>query len=286
VSYWLVQLLNALQYSMLLFILAAGLTVIFGLANFVNLAHGTFYALGAYIGWTLLQLTGSFWLSLAVAPAVVGALAGLLWLVPLGRMQRHGHLAQVLATLGILFVGIEVQRIVWGEFALQFPPPSALAGQVEIGPVVYPAYRLFVLAVGATVALALWLLLERTLLGAAVRAAVDNGEMAACLGVPVRRLFPAVFCFGCALAAFAGVVAAPVFALTPGMGVSILIPALIVVVVGGLGSLAGALAGSLLVGFVDTFGQVLAPQLGGVAIYALMALTLIVRPRGLLPVRS
>ncbi len=285
-AYWLTQLLNALQYSMLLFVLSVGLTVVFGLMNFVNLAHGTFYALGAFVGWSLLRITGSFWAALVGAPLVVAAIAALLYLVMIARMQRAGHLAQVLATLGLVFVGVEVMRMIWGDFALEFSAPPALAGSVSLFGLVYPAYRLFVIALGLVALVLLWLLLERTALGAMIRAAVDNAAMASALGVRVDRLFFAMFCFGCALAALAGVVAAPIFSVYPGMGIEILIPTLIVVVVGGLGSLRGAVAGSLLVGFVDTFGQVLLPQLSGIVVYALLALTLLLRPQGLFPARA
>lgn len=285
-SYWLVHTLNALQFSMLLFLLSVGLTVVFGLMNFVNLAHGALYALGAYLGWTVFRWTGSYWAAFALAPLLVAGFGALLYAALVGRMRRAGPLDQVLVTFGLVFVLLDLTRILWGDFALDLPAPAGLRGTVGLGPVSYPAYPLFVIGLGLLVACGLWLALERTRLGAAIRASVDNATMAACLGVRVEALFFWMFCFGCALAGLAGVVAAPIFAITPGMGVEILIPTLIVVVVGGLGSLRGALAGSLLVGTVETFGQVLVPELAAVSIYLLLAATLLLRPTGLFPARA
>lgn len=285
-SYWIVQLLNAVQASMLLFVVSVGLGVVFGLMNVVNLAHGAFYAFGAYLGWTVLQATGSFWVAFLLAPPLVGLLGLAVYAVPLSRMQRAGHLAQVIATLGLLFVSVEALRALWGDIPLEAPVPPALAGSVEILGTPYPVYRLFVIAFGLAVALLLWLALARTPVGAMVRAAVDNVEMARALGVRTELLFPAVFALGCALAGLGGVAAAPVYGLHPQMGVEVLVPALVVVVVGGLGSLKGTFVGALLVGFVDTFGAVAGPQLAGVAVYALLAAVLLLRPGGLFPARS
>lgn len=284
--YWLAQLLNALQLSMLLFLLSVGLSVVFGLAGFVNLAHGAFYALGAFLGWSVFRLTGSFWLALAAAPPLVALLGALLHLGLIRRLRRGGPLDQVLVTFGVLFVVVDLTRIVWGDLALDLPAPAGLQGAVALGPLLYPAYRLFVIGLGCALALALWLTLERSLLGARVRAAVDDAGIAACLGIDVDRLFLGLFCLGCALAGLAGVVAAPILAITPEMGLEILIPTLIVVVVGGLGSLRGAVAGSFVVGGIETFGQLLAPELAAVSVHLLLAATLILRPSGLFPARA
>ena len=193
---------------------------------------------------------------------------------------------QVLVTFGLIFIFIDLFRIVWGNYALGLPEPAILEGRTEFFGIVYPTYRLFIIAVGLLVMAALALILSRSQIGAMIRAGVDNDQMAACLGINVERLFFLVFCVGCALAGLAGVVAAPVFSVTPDMGTQILIPTLIVVVIGGLGSLKGAVAGSFLVGFIQTFGAVLAPQLAAVAVYALLAAVLVLRPAGLFPARG
>ncbi len=285
-SFWFVQALNALQYSMLLFLLAIGLTVIFGLLHFVNLAHGALYGLGAFVGVSAVALVGSYWAAFAFAPVVVAAIGVGLYLALIRRMRRAGPMNQVLVTFGLIFVFMDVFRMIWGDIALSIEEPALFTGQTTLFGIVYPTYRLFIIGLGLVVMAALWLVLSRTQIGAMVRAGVDNDQMAACLGVNVERVFFIVFCVGCALAGLAGVVAAPILSVTTDMGVTILIPCLIVVVVGGLGSLKGAIAGSLLTGFVQTFGAVLAPELAAVAIYATLAGVLILRPAGLFPARS
>lgn len=285
-GFWIVQGLNALQFSMLLFLLSIGLTVIFGLLHFVNLAHGVLYALGAYAGWTVAHWTGSFWLALAVAPLAVALAGAGVWFGLVRRMRRAGPMNQVLVTFGLIFVFADLFSIFWGDIALGVAQPALLTGRAEFLGVVYPAYRLFVIGVGLLVMLALWLVLARTGVGAMIRAGVDNEMMAACLGIDVERLFFRVFVLGCALAGLAGIVAAPLLSVEPDMGAPILIPVLIVVVIGGLGSLKGAISGALIVGFIQTFGVVLAPQLASVLIYALLALVLILRPAGLFPARA
>ena len=286
VQFWLVQTLNGVQLSVLLFLLSVGLTVIFGLMHFVNLAHGALYALGAYAGVTVSAFFGSYWAGLAAAPVVVMLAGVVLYLGLIRRMRGMGPMNQVLVTFGLIFIFIDLFRIVWGNYALGLQPPAILEGRTELLGIVYPTYRLFIIAVGLLVMAVLGLILSRTQIGAMIRAGVDNEQMAACLGINVERLFFLVFCVGCALAGLAGVVAAPVFSVTPDMGTQILVPTLIVVVIGGLGSLKGAIAGSFLVGFIQTFGAVLAPQLAAVAVYALLAAVLIFRPAGLFPARS
>lgn len=280
-----IQLLNGLQLASLLFLLSVGLSVVFGLMNFINLAHGTLYMLGAYVGLSVVRATDSYWLALAIAPLAIALLGAVLHVVLLGRLQAASPMKQVLVTFGLIFVGLDAVRWGWGSYNHAIDPPAALAGGVHILGQVYPAYRLFVIALGAVVLAVLALLLARTRLGAIVRAGVDDHETAAALGLNVERAFFAVFCIGCALAGLAGVVAAPVFSIYPGMDMSILISALIVVVVGGPGSLWGALLGAVLVAMVETFGQVLAPEYSSVALYALMAAILVLRPGGLVPVR-
>jgi branched-chain amino acid transport system permease protein len=285
-AFWIAQMLNALQLSMLLFLLSIGLTVIFGLMHFVNLAHGALYALGAFTGVTLAALLGSYWAAFLLAPLVVAAVGLLLYLGLIRRLRHAGPMNQVLVTFGLLFVFIDVFRIGWGDIALGLAQPDLLSGRIEAFGIVYPTYRLFVILLGFAVLVALSLVLNRTPVGAMIRAGVDNDAMAACLGIDVERLFLLVFCVGCALAGLAGVVAAPVLSVTTYMGVEILIPTLIVVVIGGLGSLKGAIWGSLLVGSVQTFGAVLAPQLAAVLIYACLAAVLVWRPQGLFPARG
>jgi branched-chain amino acid transport system permease protein len=280
-----IQALNALQLASLLFLLSVGLSVVFGLMNFINLAHGTFYMVGAYLGLVAVRETGSFWLALALAPLGVALVGAALHVVLLRYMQRASPMRQVLVTFGLIYVGLDLVRMLWGNYSHGIEPPVAFAGSVRILGETYPAYRLLVIGIGVIVLVALALVLERTRLGAVVRAGVDDRETASAIGLNIDLAFFGVFCLGCALAGLAGVVAAPVLSIHPGMDMSILVLTLIVVVVGGPGSLRGAVLGSLLVGFVETFGQVLAPAYASMLLYALMALVLILRPGGLVPVR-
>lgn len=285
-SFWIVQTLNALQLSMLLFLLSVGLTVIFGLLHFVNLAHGSLYALGAFVGVSASAFAGSYWAAFAVAPVAVALVGIVLYVALIRRMRNAGPMNQVLVTFGLIFVFLDLFRLGWGDIPLGMAEPDLFSGRTEFLGIVYPTYRLFIIGLGLVVLAALSLLLSRTQLGAIVRAGVDNGDMAACLGINVERVFFVVFCLGCALAGLAGAVAAPVLSVTTDMGTAILIPTLVVVVIGGLGSLRGAIAGSLLIGFVQTFGAVLAPQAAAVAVYGLLAVVLILRPAGLFPARG
>lgn len=284
-SFWILQSLNALQLSMLLFLLSVGLTVIFGLMHFVNLAHGALYALGAFAAVSASAI-GGYWAGFVAAPVAVAVFGAALYLGLIRRMRRAGPMNQVLVTFGLIFVMLDLTRIVWGDFAFSVPEPALFTGRTALLGVAYPTYRLFVSGLGLAVMTALALLLTRTQIGAIIRAGVDNDRMAACLGVNVEKVFFLVFCVGCALAGLAGAVAAPLLSVTTDMGLQILIPTLIVVVIGGLGSLAGAVAGSLLYGFVTTFGAVLAPQLASILIYALLAAVLVLRPTGLFPARG
>jgi branched-chain amino acid transport system permease protein len=285
-EFWLTQFLNGLQLSMLLFLLSVGLTIIFGLMDFVNLAHGALYMVGAYVGVSAAAATGSFWLALVVAPAVVTLVGVALYLLIIKRMRQAGPMNQVLVTFGLIFVLVDMVRMIWGDIALGMAQPAGLSGPVDVLGTSYPAYRLFVIATGLAVLLVLSVVLTRTQIGAMIRAGVENQKMAASLGINVKKLFFAVFCVGCALAGFAGAIAAPVFSATPTMATDILIPTLIVVVIGGLGSLRGAIAGALVVGFIQTFGAVVTPGLASILVYVLLALVLVLRPHGLLPARS
>jgi branched-chain amino acid transport system permease protein len=284
-GFWTLQALNALQLSMLLFLLSIGLTVIFGLMHFVNLAHGSLYALGAYFGASLAAV-GGYWMGFFLAPVAVAGVGILLYSGLIRQMRKSGPMAQVLVTFGLIFVLLDLTRIFWGDLAMAIEVPSLLDGRVSVLGVEYPAYRLFIIALGLAILAALAFILGRTQIGAMIRAGVDNDAMAACLGINVERLFFIVFCVGCALAGLAGVVAAPLLSVTPDMGLQILIPTLIVIVIGGLGSLKGAVAGSLIYGLVQTFGAVLAPGLASVLIYALLAAVLVIKPVGLFPAKG
>ncbi len=285
VGFWVLQTLNALQLSMLLFLLSVGLTVIFGLMHFVNLAHGSLYAFGAYVAATLAGVLGT-WGAFLLAPLAVAALGAVLYFTLIRSQRRAGPMAQVLVTFGLIFVAVDATRLIWGDLPIGIAIPQVLEGQLALLGVEYPVYRLFIIVLGLAVLGVLTAVLTRTQVGAMIRAGVDNDQMAACVGINVERMFFLVFVVGCALAGLAGAVAAPVLSVTPDMGLQILIPTLIVIVIGGLGSLKGAVAGSLIFGFVQTFGAVLLPSFSSVLIYALLAAVLVTRPEGLLPAKG
>jgi len=275
------QALNGISFGALLFILAAGLSLIFGMMDIVNLAHGAFYMLGAYIALTVVQQTGQFWLALALAPLLVGVL-GLLLEPLLLRRLRGRHLDQVLLTIGVSLVIADVIGLTWGREIRSLAFPKGLDHSITILGSDYPVYRLFVIGFGAALAAVLAVVHRRTQLGALIRAGVDDAPMLSALGVNIDRLFARTFAVGAALAGLAGVVAAPVFGVFPGMDVDALIYSLIVVVVGGLGTFSGAVVGAGLVGPADTFGKVLFPQFALALIFAIMAFVLLLRPAGLL----
>jgi branched-chain amino acid transport system permease protein len=280
-EFLLAQLFNGLVYGMLLFLTAAGLSLIFGLMNVVSLAHGSFFMLGAFVGLTIFELTHNFWIAFLLAPipvAVLGIAMEMLFLRPL---YRRGHMDQVLLTFGFTFVFFDLVQSVWGRTVRGLSPPQALQGMIEIGVGVFSSYRLFLIGLGFAIALLLWLFLERSRLGAMVRAGVDDAAMAAGLGANIPALFSSIFGAGVALAALGGIAAGPVLGLYPGMDTDILIPAFIVIVIGGMGSLRGAFLGSLLIGIADTFGKAYLPNLALFLIYLLMAVVLLVRPQGM-----
>lgn len=295
------QLLNGLQLGFMLFLLSAGLTLVFGVMNLINLAHGSFYMVGAYVAATLMQAGAGFGLSLLVALLAAGLCGLLVELIVLRHLYRRDHLDQVLATFGLILFFNEGVRMIWGRQPLFMETPAWLASSVEILPgIPYPAYRLAIIAIGALVALALYGLIGHTRLGMRIRAGASDRQMIAALGVNIRWLYSLVFALGALLAGFAGVMAAPVFAVESGMGESILILTFVVIVIGGIGSVKGALLGALLVGLVDSLGRAylpgllqallqdasanaLAASLSSMSIYLLMALVLALRPRGLFP---
>jgi branched-subunit amino acid ABC-type transport system permease component len=275
------QALNGLSYGVLLFLLSVGLTLIFGMLDIVNLAHGSFYMLGAYVGLGLIALTGSFWLALMLTPVTVGAIGALIERICLRPLYRRPLLDQVLLTFGFIYLFEDLVKWIWGGHIRSIPPPAAFAKSTTIFGATVPTYRLFVIGFGFLMAVLLWLLIERTRLGAIIRAGVYDAEMTAGLGVNIHLVFTAVFAFGAALAGISGVIAGPIQSAFPAMGASILIPALIVVVVGGLGSLKGSLAGSLIIGQAETFGKAWLPEAAMLVIYVVMALIVLLRPQGL-----
>jgi branched-chain amino acid transport system permease protein len=279
------QLLNGLVYGVLLFLIAAGLSLIFGLMNVVSLAHGSFFMLGAFFGLSIFKITGSFWLALVLAPIPVVVLGVSMELLFLRPLYRRGHLDQVLLTFGFTFVFLDLVQTLWGRTVLRLPVPDALQGTVQIGLGVFSAYRLCLIGFGFAIALLLWLFLERSRIGAMVRAGVDNAVMAAGLGANIPALFTGIFGLGVALAALGGIAAAPVLGLYPGMDSEILIPAFIVIVIGGMGSLRGAFVGSLLIGIADTFGKAYFQSIALFLIYLAMTAVLLIRPQGLFGIK-
>lgn len=274
------QALNGISFGALLFILAVGLSLIFGMMDVVNLAHGAFYMLGAYVALQLVQLTGQFWVAALAAPLVLAAL-GLLIEPLLLRRLRGRHLDQVLLTIGVSLVIVDLIGLFWGREVRTLPYPPGFDGSIAIGGSAYPVYRLFVIGFAILLASVLYYVHRRTAIGAVIRAGVDDAPMLSALGVDTDRLFTLTFAVGAGLAGLAGVMAAPAFGVQPGMDVDALIYSLIVIVVGGLGTLNGAGAGALLVGPADTFGKVLIPEFALALIFAIMAVVLLGRPSGL-----
>ena len=284
---FLVQCLNALQYGLLLFLVASGLTLIFGILGVINLAHGSFYMIGAYLAyalapWAAANVGGGFFTALAIGVVLSIAFGYALEWGFVSYLYQREHLQQVLMTYGLILVFEELRSILVGDDVHGVAPPAWLAGSVQLGDVMtYLVYRLFMSAVCVLVALALYAVIARTRIGMAIRAGASNREMVQSLGVDIRLLYRVVFAAGVALAVFAGMIAAPVSSVYPGMGNQVLIISFVVVVIGGIGSVRGALVASLLVGVVDTFGKVLIPQTAGILVYVLMAAILLWRPEGL-----
>jgi branched-chain amino acid transport system permease protein len=298
------QALNGLQLGVTLFLLAAGLTLVFGIMNLVNLAHGALYMVGAYLATYFYQATGSY--ALAVVLGLAGTLiVGVVTeLVALRTLYERDHLDQVLATFGLILFFNELIAMVWGRTALFMSLPGFLQGHIEIVPgSIYPLYRTVVIGVGLVVGAGLWYVVAKTRLGMLIRAGASNRTMVAALGINIRLLYTVVFGFGAALAGLAGLMAGPIYAVQPGMGELILIQVFVVIVIGGIGSIRGALVGALVVGVVDTLGRAFlkpllghfisppaaeaaGPALASMLIYLLMALVLAVRPAGLFPAKG
>jgi branched-chain amino acid transport system permease protein len=280
--FYLIQLLNAVQYGLLLFLLASGLTLIFGIMGVINLAHGSFYMVGAYLAYWLASLTGTLWLAIPLGILIAFAIGLLLETTIFSRLYRRDHLYQVLLTFGLILIFEELRSILFGDEVHGVAVPALLDFSIPLTETLsYPVYRLFVTGVCLAVAGLLYFIIHKTRTGMMIRAGNSNREMAASLGVNVPLLFALVFAFGMALAAFAGAIAAPISSVFPGMGNQILIVCFVVVVIGGIGSINGALIASLAIGFADTIGKVIAAEYSGIAVYLVMAMILLWRPQGI-----
>lgn len=285
---FLVQCLNSVQYGLLLFLVASGLTLIFGIMGVINLAHGSFYMLGAYMAFALSPLFGDQFIVMLAAGVVLAAVFGYLleWAF-FSYLYQRDHLQQVLMTYGLILVFEELRSLLVGNDVHGVKAPPWLEGSFALGDLMsYPWYRLFASAACIVLAIGLYFVVNRTRLGMMIRAGASNRDMVRGLGIDIRRLYRIVFAAGVALAALAGMIAAPMSSVYPGMGSSVLIICFVVVVIGGIGSITGALIASLLVGFVDTFGKVFFAELSGMGVYVLMAMVLIWRPEGLMGRRS
>jgi branched-chain amino acid transport system permease protein len=280
--FYLIQLLNAVQYGLLLFLLSSGLTLIFGIMGVINLAHGSFYMVGAYLAYWLAKLTGSLWLALPFTIAIAFVIGLLLETTIFRRLYKRDHLYQVLLTFGLILVFEELRSIFFGDDVHGVAIPALLNFSIPLTDTLsYPAYRLFVTAVCLVIAGALYFTIHKTRVGMMIRAGNSNREMAASLGVNIPLLFALVFAIGMVLAAFAGAIAAPISSVFPGMGNQILILCFVVVVIGGIGSINGAMIASLAIGLADTLGKVVAAEYSSVAVYLVMASILLWRPRGI-----
>ena len=294
------QLLNGLQYGVLLFLLAAGLTLVFGIMSFVNLAHGSLYMLGAYAGAVAYEATGSFTLAVLASAGAALAVGLVLEVTIVSRLYRRDHLDHVLATFGLVLFFNELVRIVWGPQPMYVQVPDVLSGTVDVLGFSYPSYRFAIIAAGLLVAVGSWLLIHKTRVGMLIRAGAQNPQMVSALGVNIRLLNAMLFGLGAMLAGLAGAMAGPILSVQSGMGEPVLITTLVVIVIGGIGSVSGAFYASLIVGLVDTLGRAFlpialrqvaersiadaaGPALASMAVYLLMALVLAWRPQGLFP---
>jgi branched-chain amino acid transport system permease protein len=282
IIFFLIQVLNGVQYGLLLFLVASGLTLVFGIMGIINLAHGSFYMLGAYLAFAFAAITGNFWLAILIAVPLAAALGVALEALLFRLLYPRDHLYQVLLTYGLILVFEETRSLLFGDDVHGVKVPEFLDFSIALTPTLsYPVYRLFMSAVCLAIAAGLYVLIRRTRLGMTIRAGAVNREMVQSLGIDIGLVFRVVFALGVALAAFAGMIAAPVASVFPGMGNQILIISFVVVVIGGIGSIKGAFLGSLLIGLADTFGQVYAPEIAGMTVYLLMAAVLLWRPAGL-----
>jgi branched-chain amino acid transport system permease protein len=288
---FLVQLLNSVQYGLLLFLIASGLTLVFGIMGVINLAHGSFYMIGAYLAWSLTGQIGNFWIALPVGVALTVVLGMLIEWLFIRKLYARDHLYQVLLTYGLILVFEELRAIIWANDVHGVNVPAPFTGSIPLTETLsYPIYRLWISGVVVVLAVAMYFLIQRTRLGMMIRAGASNREMVQLLGINIQMVYRFVFAFGVALAAFAGMISAPVSSVFPGMGGQVLIVSFVVVVIGGIGSVKGALVAAILIGLVDTFGKVttleiagfrVLPDLAGMAMYLLMAGVLLWRPEGI-----
>ena len=279
---FLIQLLNSVQYGLVLFMLAAGLTLIFGIMGVVNLAHGSFYMLGAYLAWSLSARTGSLVLAILLGAALSVLFGLVLERILFRHFYHRDHLDQVLLTFGLIYIFEEMRSILWGDDVHGVPIPALLSASIPLTDTLsYPTYRLFMSALCIVLALGLYFLISKTRLGMKIRAGAFNHEMTEALGINVKLIHAVVFALGVGLASIAGMIAAPISSVYPNMGSQVLIMCFVVVVIGGIGSVRGALISALLVGLVDTFGKVLLPHIAGMLVYMLMAAVLLWKPEGL-----
>lgn len=273
--------LHGLAYAGLLFLVSSGLTLVFGMMNVLNFAHASFYMLGAYFAYSILQFTGNFWLALVVSPILLLFIGALVERFLLRKVHVYGHLHELLLTFGLAYIIHEAVKFIWGTTPQAMPLSGFLADTVNLFGVVYPVYRLFIFCLSAALGLGMALVLFKTRIGIIVRAAVDDSPMVDALGINVPLVFMGVFAVGAALSGFAGVTAGPLLSVFPGMADSILVDAFVVIVVGGMGSLGGAVLASFIIGELQSFGVLLFPDFSLALIYMLMALVLVLKPEGL-----
>ncbi len=285
----LMQLLNGLVVGMIYVLITMGLTIVFGMLNVINFAHGAFYALGAYFAFFFATLigswSGSFWVAMLIAPLVVGLVGAVIEVTLLRRVYDVVHEYQILLTFGVMLVIQELIIMVWGPIGKSVPTPSQLVGVIDLGVFAFPIYRIFLIIFIALVCFGVWLLIEKTNYGAIIRAGIDNRDMVNCLGIDIYKAFTIVFAFGVSLAGLGGVLVLPMRGAQPLMGDTILLLAFVVLVIGGMGSFPGAILGGLIVGVVESMMILIWPQGSMICIFAAMALVILIRPKGLLGYR-
>ncbi|HEX9790999.1 MAG TPA: branched-chain amino acid ABC transporter permease [Kiloniellales bacterium] len=282
IAIFLIQVLNGVQYGFMLFLVASGLTLIFGVMGIINIAHGAFYMIGAYLAFWLTGVVGNFFLAIVLGIPLMVAIGYAIERLAITHLYHRDHLYQVLLTYGLILIFNETQKLLWGTGFHSVRVPAILAGSVPLTEtLVYPHYRLFISVVCLAVAAGMYAVISRTKLGMMIRAGASNREMAQALGIDIGKVFAIVFSLGAALAGFSGMIGAPVSSVYPGMGDEILIVSFVVVVIGGIGSIKGAFVGAMLIGLADTFGRVLLPELAAMVVYSLMVMVLLWRPQGL-----
>ena len=276
-----IQIMNGIQYGFTLFLVASGLTLIFGIMGIINLAHGAFYMIGAYLSFWLFGVTNSLWAAIIIGLPVMIVFGYTIERLAISLLYKRDHLYQVLLTYGLILILNELQKILWGSDFYSVPVPELLSVSIPIGKQEYPVYRLFVSIICMIVAAGMYFVISKTKLGMMIRAGATHREMTQALGININMVFAVVFSLGAALAGFSGMIDAPLSSVYPGMGDYILIISFVVIVIGGIGSVKGAFVGAMLVGLADTFGKILLPEFSSMVIYALMALVLLWRPQGL-----